>query len=93
MPLTDMSLVRLGTMHRAKGLEFRVVYVLSVNEGLLPHAKAMAAEEAEDRNQARERERQLLYVSITRAREQAHICYYGRPSPFLAEAGLLEDNS
>jgi hypothetical protein len=92
MPLTDMSLVRLGTMHRAKGLEFQVIFAVSVNENLLPLAKALAAEEAEDRRQARERERQLLYVSITRAREQAHICYYGRPSPFLAEAGLLEDD-
>ncbi len=93
MSLADLSEVRLGTMHSAKGLEFRSVFVLSANEGVLPHTKALAAEDPADVEQAMEHERQLLYVSMTRAREELRVCYYGRPSPFLVEAGLIEASS
>jgi superfamily I DNA/RNA helicase len=76
--------VSTGTMHRAKGLEFKVVFAVDCTDGILPHEKAMAqAEEAEDAASALARERQLLYVTLTRARDEAYITWTGNPSPFL----------
>ncbi len=73
-----------GTMHRAKGLEFKVVFAVDCTAGVLPHDKAMfQAEEAEDGEAALARERQLLYVTLTRARDEAFITWTGTPSPFL----------
>ncbi len=91
--LSDMDRVRLGTMHRAKGLEFRTVFVVGVRQGNLPQPKALENLDGEELEVARERERNLLYVAVTRARDSVHIYYYGRPSPFLDEAGLLEKTS
>ncbi len=77
--------VVLSTLHGAKGLEFDVVYLFSLNEGIIPHKKATLAEEIEE-------ERRLFYVGMTRARHQLHLCtlqyrYDKRlePSRFLAE--------
>ncbi len=76
--------ISMGTMHRAKGLEFKVVFALDCSEGMLPHEKAMSqAEEAEDTTAALARERQLLYVTLTRARDEAYITWSAKPSPFL----------
>lgn len=76
--------VSLGTMHRAKGLEFKVVFAVDCSLGMLPHEKAMSqAEEADDTPAAMARERQLLYVTLTRARDEAYITWTGKPSPFL----------
>ncbi len=76
--------VNLGTMHRAKGLEFKVVFVIDADDKQLPLAKALA--EASDEQLRRDviaRERQLLYVSATRARDELFICWTGEPSRFL----------
>ncbi|TAJ15967.1 MAG: ATP-dependent DNA helicase PcrA [Planctomycetota bacterium] len=83
--------VKLLTLHAAKGLEFREVWIAGLEEELLPHARAIAAGD-----EGIEEERRLLYVGITRAMAQLHLCWarfrgiYGntlprRPSPFLAE--------
>jgi superfamily I DNA/RNA helicase len=77
--------VSTGTMHRAKGLEFKVVFAVDCSQGMLPHEKAIAqAEDAENAQAALDRERQLLYVTLTRARDEAYITWAGKPSPFLA---------
>lgn len=84
--------VRLGTMHRVKGLEFQAVFIVSANRDVLPHGKAVDdPDDALEWREAYRRERQLLYVNITRARELVHISYHNRPSPFLLEAGMVED--
>ncbi len=59
--------VRLMTIHNAKGLEFRVVCVAGLEEGLLPHVSSM------DSDEALEEERRLFYVALTRAMDRVHL--------------------
>lgn len=76
--------VRVGTMHRAKGLEFRAVFVLGVSETALPDARLLAeCSDDVEREELTARERRLLYVAMTRAREELMVTWSGRPSPFL----------
>ncbi len=90
--LEEAASVRLGTMHRAKGLEYRAVFLASINRGLLPHQRSIGdRDDALEWRQAYQRERHLLYVNITRARELVYLCYHGVPSPFLLEAGFVDD--
>ncbi len=58
--------VTLSTMHSAKGLEYRVVFVADANEGIVPHHKASLPADIEE-------ERRLFYVALTRAKERLHI--------------------
>ena len=87
--------VSLMTLHNAKGLEFKVVFLVGVEEGLLPHRSSTGLEELEE-------ERRLFYVGITRAMERLYLTHaserelYGRrervePSRFLEDVpeGLL----
>ena len=82
-PPTDAH-VSLGSMHRAKGLEFKVVIVMGCDEDMLPRASVLSelVDEA-DRAVFIEQERQLLYVACTRARERLLVTYSGKPSQFL----------
>jgi len=76
--------VSLGTLHIAKGLEYRAVALVGCERGLLPHPSALAAaDDAEGRAIAAARERQLFYVGCTRARDLLRISYAGEASPFL----------
>ncbi len=60
------------TMHSAKGLEFRNVFVIGANEGTIPHEKSYELEDEDKKLEQIEEERRLMYVAITRAEE--NIC-------------------
>lgn len=82
--LTDGA-VRVGTMHRMKGLEFRCVAVLGAGEHQVPMASAITPEK-EDKaihDADLQRERCLIFVACTRAREDLYVSWHGSPSPFL----------
>jgi DNA helicase-2/ATP-dependent DNA helicase PcrA len=73
--------VNLLTYHRAKGLEFEVVFLPRLEEGELPFKRARLRE-------ALAEERRLLYVGMTRAKDRLEISWSGTPSRFLAELGI-----
>ncbi len=86
--------VRLMTLHGAKGLEFRHVFIVGLEDGLLPHDAAIDAGSLEE-------ERRLFYVGLTRARETLTLSharfrsrfgerYRARPSRFLDELPASE---
>jgi DNA helicase-2/ATP-dependent DNA helicase PcrA len=76
---TSKNPVQLTTIHAAKGLEFDIVYVIGVEEKIIPHQMSLHT------RQQIEEERRLLYVAITRAKEKLTISYWGQPSRFLFE--------
>jgi mRNA-degrading endonuclease RelE of RelBE toxin-antitoxin system len=78
--------VHFGTMHRAKGLEYKVLFAYDCSEGVVPHMATLRRhKDPADYEAARAREQQLLYVTITRARDEAYITWVGLPSPFLPD--------
>ena len=85
---SSRNAVRVGTMHGMKGLEFQAVAVIGVSDGIVPAPNAVTPE-AEDpltHAQDRQRERCLLFVACTRARDHLYVSYSGSPSPFLRQA-------
>mgnify|MGYP000542531349 CR=1 FL=1 len=78
----------LGTMHRAKGLEFRAVIVMGCEKGKVPLKWTLQdAPDDAARQDLVERERNLLYVACTRARESLLVTYTGEASPLLEDLG------
>jgi DNA helicase-2/ATP-dependent DNA helicase PcrA len=89
----DAEQIKLSTIHQAKGLEFDVVFVIMLCDGLFPSERTLNADDGE------EEERRLFYVAITRARNELYLIYplirasFGssggdamqRPSRFLSE--------
>jgi len=68
---SDKGVVTLMTLHAAKGLEFKNVFIVGVEEGIFPHSRALM-----DMNEMEE-ERRLAYVGITRAKERLYLIYAG----------------
>ena len=87
----DIDAVQLSTLHAAKGLEYRHVFLVGVEEGILPHRESLDPAKLAE-------ERRLMYVGITRAQRSLHLSYCerrkqardlipGEPSRFIAEMG------
>ena len=82
--------VTFATLHSAKGLEFKIVFMVDANEGNMPHRKAVLDVDMQE-------ERRMFYVGMTRAKERLHIYYpkerYGKtlvPSRFTEELRQCE---
>jgi len=85
---TDEDRVSIGTMHRAKGLEFRCVVVMACDDEVLPLQERIEAVSDEgDLEEIYETERHLLYVACTRARDQLLVCGVEPVSEFLGDIG------
>ena len=65
----DDEQIKLSTIHQAKGLEFRVVFVIMLCEGLFPSHRSL------DSLSGEEEERRLFYVAVTRAKDELYLCY------------------
>jgi UvrD-like helicase family protein len=78
--------VRIGTMHRFKGLEFQRVFLTSVCEGQMPHQRIEGFRHTDPRRYERElqRFRSLIFVAATRARDELVVSWHGRPGRFLS---------
>jgi len=78
--------VRAGTMHAMKGLEFQAVAVIGVEQGLVPEPAAVTpeGEDAAAHVQDLQRERCVLFVACTRARDHLYVSATGEPSTFLS---------
>jgi len=89
----DNNSVKLMSLHASKGLEFKYVFLVGVNEGILPHERSINEGNVDE-------ERRLFFVGITRAKEELFITWVRRssfsflqPSRFLTEIGALENLS
>jgi DNA helicase-2/ATP-dependent DNA helicase PcrA len=86
------EVVRISTIHAAKGLEFDTVFLPGFEDGLFPHQRVLN----EEGNKGLEEERRLAYVAITRAKRKLIICYaasrlqYGQFSPCIPSRFIKE---
>ncbi|MHB9854797.1 UvrD-helicase domain-containing protein [Streptomyces krungchingensis] len=82
--------VQVGTMHSFKGLEFRCVAVIGVNDGAVPFARAVTPADVDSIQHETDMmsERCLLFVACTRARDSLYVSWSGEPSLFLTEADI-----
>jgi len=95
----DTDAVQLSTLHASKGLEFPHVFLVGVEEGLLPHTGREKSEEGDLAPGRIEEERRLMYVGVTRAQRSLQLSWCRKrkrakdfeprePSRFIAEMGL-----
>ena len=81
----DRSLdgLRVATMHRVKGLEFKYVFVVAANNRIIPLTAAINRTDAVSQAESMTSEKCLLYVAMTRAQKGVYITSYGKPSEFI----------
>ncbi|MBR0039438.1 MAG: ATP-dependent helicase [Lachnospiraceae bacterium] len=84
--VSNSNAINLMTFHLSKGLEFKTVFIIDANDGLIPHKKSIRENDLEI-------ERRLFYVAMTRAKDSLHILFTTRrfgkdfkPSRFILEA-------
>jgi DNA helicase-2/ATP-dependent DNA helicase PcrA len=91
MEANNEPTLHLSTVHQAKGLEWKVVFVIWVSEGMFPSSRSL------EENGNDEEERRLFYVAVTRAKDELNLCvpsmrkmrdggvFFCKPSPFIKE--------
>ncbi len=78
--------IHVGTMHRMKGLEYQRVAIVGVSDGIIPRGGQVQGDADAARVARRERrDRSLLFVAATRARDSLRITWHSKPSPFLPQ--------
>ncbi|HUL53638.1 MAG TPA: ATP-dependent helicase [Opitutaceae bacterium] len=87
----DADALRLTTVHQAKGLEFGVVFILGLAEGLFPLRRAIEGGDLDE-------ERRLFYVAVTRAKDELYLCFpkvnaKGGPATLLVPSRFLTELS
>jgi DNA helicase-2/ATP-dependent DNA helicase PcrA len=83
----DTEQLRLSTIHQAKGLEFDVVFLIMLCDGLFPSARAAETLEGE------EEERRLFYVAVTRARNELYLSYPLIRASARGDGGMFQEAS
>lgn len=78
----DNEVVKVSTIHSIKGLEFKVVFIICINEGVIPFSGGMNEEQSDEMESD---ERKLLYVGMTRANELLFLSSHQKPSRFINE--------
>ncbi len=95
-PRPDEGVVTLMTLHTAKGLEFDVVFLVGMEEGIFPHQRALEAMFKSTDGSELAEERRLAYVGITRARKRLYVtravsrAAWGQPQYYPASRFLTE---
>jgi DNA helicase-2/ATP-dependent DNA helicase PcrA len=91
MEANNEPTLHLSTVHQSKGLEWKVVFVIWVSEGMFPSSRSL------EENGNDEEERRLFYVAVTRAKDELNLCvpsmrkmrdggvFFCKPSPFVKE--------
>lgn len=93
---SSVGVITLMTLHAAKGLEFDGVFLVGLEEGILPHTRSLYGFDESRMHSALEEERRLLYVGITRAKKRLFLSYcqerflHGKTSPSLPSRFLGE---
>ncbi|MGH7995447.1 MAG: ATP-dependent helicase [Opitutaceae bacterium] len=87
----DADALRLTTVHQAKGLEYSVVFLIGLADGMFPLRRAIESGDVEE-------ERRLFYVAVTRARDELYLCYpkvnmKGGPAMMMSPSRFLQELS
>lgn len=91
-PISDASAAAIGTMHLAKGLEFRAVVVMACDDEILPlQSRVESVSDESDLQEVYDTERHLLYVACTRARDQLLVTGVAPGSEFLDDFGFISE--
>ena len=80
----DAERIRLSTIHQAKGLEFDIVFVIMLCDGLFPSKRSLQSQTGE------EEERRLMYVAVTRARDELYLSYPVTRATYGSGADLVQ---
>ena len=75
--------LRVATMHRVKGLEFKYVFIAAVNNRIIPLPSAINKTDPVSEAESITSEKCLFYVAMTRAQKGVYITSYGKESDFL----------
>lgn len=85
--------IRLSTMHRVKGLEFKLLFIADCNENVIPLNKALQSQDKAEKRYKELAERSLFYVACSRARDRLLICHTGAPSKYIKNLSSSEERA